>query len=98
METAVISGRVDMQVKKQAAVYIQRTGQSAADVVKTVWENIAATGEVPEPVQNEDVESREETWNTFMAFCEELDSTPAKFDLSKMTDQQIRDLVVERYV
>lgn len=97
METAVISGRVDLQVKEQAAIYIRRAGQTAADVVKTVWENIAATGDVPEPVQSNKNESHEDTWNAFMAFCDELNSAHVNFELSEMTDQQIKDLVAERY-
>ena len=38
MATAVISGRVDEQVRESAERYIQAAGLTVADVIRTVWE------------------------------------------------------------
>lgn len=96
METAVISGRVDIPVKEKAAVYIKRTGQTAADVIKTVWENIAATGEVPTPaIATEDSEA---SWERFVSLRDELSELTPAFDLANLTDDQLKDMVASRYV
>lgn len=96
METVVISGRVDAAVKEKASIYIKRAGQTAADVVKTVWENIAATGEVPTAAVS--VDTAEASWNNFMALRDELGELTPSFDLATLTDEQVKDMVVSRYV
>ena len=48
MATAVVSGRVDEQVKARAEAFIRAAGLSTGDVIRVVWEHIARTGEVPD--------------------------------------------------
>ena len=48
MATTVISGRVDERVKSCADVFIRAAGLSTGDVIRSVWERIAQTGEVPD--------------------------------------------------
>lgn len=96
MQTVVISGRVDATVKDKASIYIKRAGQTAADVVKTVWENIAATGEVPTAANSSD--DAEASWNSFMSLRNELSELTPSFDLATLTDEQVKDMVVSRYV
>lgn len=47
MATAIVSGRVEENVKRIAEIYIRRSGLTATDVIANVWGHIAATGEVP---------------------------------------------------
>ena len=92
MATAIISGRVDESVKERASVAIHAAGLTFADVVKTVMENIAKTGEIPTPVQDQTV-SDYDPFEAFIAFCDSL--PPADPFLVNMTDEQMRDLITE---
>ncbi len=51
MPTSLVSGRVNSEDKQRADIYIRRAGLTTSDVIKTVWSNIANTGEIPKPVQ-----------------------------------------------
>lgn len=93
MATAVISGRVDEQVRESAERYIQAAGLTAADVIRTVWERIARTGEVP---REEAVgEPADAAWNDFMAFRDEISGEASWLDA--LTEREVRDLVAARY-
>lgn len=93
MATAVISGRVDEQVRESAERYIQAAGLTVADVIRTVWERIARTGEVP---REEAVgEPADAAWNDFMAFRDEISGEASWLDA--LTEREVRDLVAARY-
>lgn len=92
METAVISGRVDAATKEKAARYIKRAGQTPADVIRIVWEGIAATGEVPEDSGKKS--QNKNACEDFFAFC---DSLPESSVLANLTDEQMRDMLADRY-
>lgn len=47
MPTALVAGRVDVEQKERADYYIRRAGLTTSDVIRIVWTNIAATGEIP---------------------------------------------------
>jgi len=95
MGTAVVSGRVDEDVRERAARYIQAAGVTAGDVIKAVWESIAQTGEVPlaagagqaGAVHEERLETLRRV-RGHMAACPEL---------LCMDDAQMRACIAERY-
>lgn len=92
METAIISGRVPLDTKDRANVYIKQAGLSVGDVIRNVWDRISRTGEVPMPMPKD--ESKQELWKEFMAFCDELGPDPV---MATLTKQQMRDMIAERY-
>lgn len=91
MATAVVSGRVDEQVRVRADAYIRAAGSTPGDVIRAVWENIARTGEVPEAG-----EEREEP-----DALERLRALRPVFGASdwlvNLTDEQMRDMIASRY-
>lgn len=97
MATAIVSGRVDVAVKERAGAYIHAAGLTAADVIKTVWERIARTGELPTGA--EEVAADEESldpFERFMAFCNTLpDPNPEYAWLSQATPQELKDFLAE---
>ena len=95
MATAVISGRVEEELKERVGRLIQAAGMSAADVIKTVWENIARTGEVPMPCAAD--EQVDERAKRFAQFMELRASLPACPELIGMDDDAMRSVVAERY-
>lgn len=94
MATSVVSGRVDDYVKERAAAYIHAAGLTTAEVIKTVWERIARTGEVP-MAEAEVAEQEYDPFEAFMAFRAQLQ--PADAWLVSMTDEQMNDMIVSRY-
>ena len=94
MATSVISGRVDDYVKEKAAAYIQAAGLTAAEVIKTVWERIARTGEVPVD-ESEAREAEYDPFEAFVTFCDSLE--PAGDWLVNLTDEQMNDMMASRY-
>lgn len=95
MATVVISGRVDEDVRSRAQRFLERAGVTAADVIKNVWESIAATGEVPQPVESSDERaSQHKAFEEFMAFRASLPPCP---ELAEMDDAAMRACVCERY-
>ena len=95
MATAVISGRVEEELKERVGRLIQAAGMSTADVIKTVWENIARTGEVPMPYAADDqVDECAERFAQFMALRASLPACP---ELIGMDDDAMRSAVAERY-
>ncbi len=96
MATAIVSGRVDEAVKARAAHAIAAAGMSVGDVIKAVWENIAATGEVPQPpARDAGAAAGAERMRAFMRLRAELPAVP---ELVGLSDDAMRELVAERYV
>ncbi len=93
MATAVISGRVDEQVRESAERYIQAAGLTVADVIRTVWERIAKTGEVP--CEETGDELTDAAWNDFMAFREQISGEASWLDT--LSGREMRDMVAARY-
>lgn len=95
MATVVVSGRIDEAVRTRAQRFIDRAGCTAADVIKNVWESIAATGEVPKPVEEASgITARRQAFDDFMAFRASLPACP---ELAEMDDAAMRACVSERY-
>lgn len=96
MATAIVSGRVDEAVKVRAARAIAAAGMSTGDVIKAVWERIAATGEVPQPLScDAGAAAAADRMQSFMQLRAELPAVP---ELAALSDGAMRDLVSERYV
>ena len=93
MATAIISGRVDDAVKAKAAVYLKAAKVTPGEVIKIVWENIAATGKIPaaEPAG----ERQENACDRLIRLCDEL---PPSSELTSLTKQQMRDMIAEKYL
>lgn len=100
METTIISGRVDARVKERANAYIQAAGLSVSDVIKTVWERIARTGELPAPIAAEEAKTEAlGAWEEFLSLRSELSAIPTENDwLAALTPQQLKDLIAEGLV
>ena len=101
MATVIVSGRVDARTKERADGYIKAAGMTVGEVIKTVWEHIAHTGEVPQ-VSNEAMEATRPEWEAFLAIREELSGLPRTHDfLSTLTDDELHDMkardLLERY-
>ncbi len=96
MATVIISGRVDEQVKERAGVYIHAAGLTVGDVIKTMWENIAATGQLPEPLGEEGEGSQASSMGAFIEFCDSLSTPkPEKDWLAALAPGNEKDLVAE---
>ena len=58
MATAVVSGRVNEQVRQRADVAMREAGLTSSDVIQNVWASMAETGEVPEVAKRRQGEGR----------------------------------------
>ena len=96
MATAVVSGRVDVAVKNAADAIISARGLTPADVIKAVWERIAATGEVPGSPEyvDEDQERSRKLLAELKELSEQLGDNES---LVNMTDDEMKDLVASKY-
>lgn len=91
MATMVVSARIDEALKNDVDFYLKRAGVGPSDVIRVVWENIATTHEVPQPVIGQEPEDPLEG---LINFCYSQPSCP---ELATMTDAQMRDLLADRY-
>ena len=48
MSTAVVSGRVDERVRQRADVALRKAGLTPTDIIQSVWNEIARSGDVPD--------------------------------------------------
>lgn len=95
MATAVVSGRVDEQVKARAEAFIRAAGLSTGDVIRVVWERIARTGEIPDA--GDDVEQLDVSRDPLGRLGELRASFGACEDLVNLDDDQMRDMIASRY-
>ena len=94
MATVVVAGRVDEEVKRKVDRILERSGKTAADVIKDVWVNISLTGELPTTQQQED-EFKEQR-KRFREFMEFVSSAPPIPEWAvNLTDEELRDMMVE---
>ncbi len=47
MSTVLVSGRVDEDVKQRTDLVLRKAGKTNSDVIRSLWNSIAATGEIP---------------------------------------------------
>lgn len=101
MATSLISGRVSEECKERAAFYIRRAGLTASDVIRIVWENIAATGEVPQPVQKrpmteEELLAEADKSETMRRFYALRNATPRSEFLENLTPEGLKEELANR--
>lgn len=91
--TTVVSGRIDAATAAHAAAKIKSAGLTVGEVIKRVWDNIAATGELPEAVAPEVKASPLEKLRAFQAQLPPMDDW-----FINMTDDQMKEILGERDV
>ncbi len=93
MPTAIISGRVEESTKEKAEAYIRAAGLTVGDVIKRVWDRIAQTGELPQPVEKSE-STDDASWRAFMEFRDFLNGSEETEDwLADLDDRGVRDIV-----
>lgn len=94
MATAVISGRVDQELKQRVDQILAREGKTVGDVIRDVWVTIGQTGALPATSKQEEaLRGKRESLREFMDLVESLPPAPSWF--SAMTDEDMRNLVVD---
>ena len=95
MTTATVSASVDAQTKTIANAYIQKAGLTPNEVIRNLWEHIAATGEVPKIDDAERIvqERRMQAFREAVALSETI---PADNPLVTMTDREIKEMARNR--
>lgn len=94
MATVVVSGRVDEEVKRGVDRILERAGKTPADVIKDVWANIYATGELPTTQQQiDEFQEKRRRFQDFIEFVDSMPPAPAWF--ATMTDEQMNDMIAE---
>ena len=97
MATAVVSGRVDEDVKRRADIIIRSSGLTVAGVIADVWQDIVETGQVPRRQRLIDEQSEQrKTFESFMEWFEAL--PPQNEEYADMSDDEILALKVTEYV
>ena len=96
MQTAVVSGRVDIETKRKVDAVLRDTGVTAGDVIKLVWSDIAQTGQLPtsEAADKERVR-RARVLEELRDLC---DSMPPCPELARLDDAGIKEMMVNRDV
>lgn len=94
MATAVVSGRVSEEVKREVDRILERAGKTPGDVIRDVWVTIYQTGKLPtSPEQEEELLEKRRRFKEFVAFIDGL--PPAPRWLSSMSDEELRDMMVD---
>ena len=97
MSTAVISGRIDADLKAQVDTIIRNTGSSVSEVINNVWLSIARSGELPEIArQTCDHADQRARFAEFEAWLGSLPEPNP--DYACMSDDEILATRVDRYV
>lgn len=97
METAVISGRVDKQIRDRGNRIIKAAGLTVNDVIKSVWVTIVQAGKIPENLiatSNKQVSA--DTFREFEEFVKSIPPAPSKF--AQMTEAEFKDFLGTRDV
>ena len=96
MPTAVVSGRVDEELKRQADVIIRAAGTTVGNVINDVWHTIVTTGELPvSPAQAQERRAKQQTFDSFLQWFNAL--PPQNDAYARMTDDEILALRVDDY-
>lgn len=96
MATTVVSARVNQATKTQASLIAQSAGTNLGEVIKQVLEEMVRTRSVPISSEAQQTCDRQkERFHAFMAWRSELPDCP---ELANMTDEQLREMLVARYV
>lgn len=94
MATAVVSGRVDEDVKRKVDRVIERAGTTVGDVIRNVWMTISITGELPSTqVQEDEFRQRRTRFKEFMELRSTLPHAPEW--AAGLTDEQLRNMMYD---
>lgn len=94
MATAVVSGRVDEEIKREVDRIIEREGTTTGDVIKQVWTNIYLTGQLPSIEESEAVfREKRQRFKAFMDFVHSAPPAPDWF--INLTDKEMNDMIAE---
>lgn len=96
MPTAVVSGRVDEDLKRKADVIIRAAGTTVGNVINDVWRTIAETGDLPAtPMQVDERLAKREGFDAFVEWFEALPQQNEAY--AGMTDDEILAQRVDDY-
>ena len=94
MATAVVSGRVDAEVKREVDRILLRKGTTSGEIIRGVWSHIYQTGELPVTEEQEEAFRRKrQNFKEFMEFVDSLPPAPDWF--ATMTDKEMNDMIAE---
>lgn len=91
MATVLVAGRVDGTSKAVADGVIRDSGLTSSDVIRIVWDNIAATGRVPEPVA-----AKRGVGEVMRRFDRLRAQTPRSDYLEGLTAEEVKDELSRR--
>ena len=96
MSTAVVSGRIDADLKAQVDAIVRNAGSSVSEVINNVWLAIAQTGELPaDPCRSDGLSEQRARFDEFESWLAALpEPNPA---YAHMSDEEILAARVDRY-
>ena len=94
MATATVSGSVDVNIKRLAAIYIKRKGLTPNEVIKLVWNHIASTGEIP--CLESDAETPARHSDAYSQLIELRTSVPTDTPLDTLGRDELREELMSR--
>lgn len=97
MATATVSASVNAQTKHIVSTYLDQAGTTANEVIKSLWEHIAATGEIPSFVPCAQDPSEEEP-EAFRRLMELRARVPHGTSLATMSPADLKDELRNRDV
>lgn len=97
MATGTVGATVDATTKAIAAAYIRKAGTTPNQIIRSLWEHIAATGEIPS-YDDQAVSERERRREAFDRMQRIVDSMPKGTPLATMTDDDLRRELEKRDV
>ena len=95
MATATVSASVDAQTKIIANAYIQKAGLTPNEVIRNLWEHIAATGEVPAS-EKTDTDRERRRHEAFRHMESLMKTIPEDTPLATMSDEEIKEMIRNR--
>ena len=96
MATSVISGRVDTRVQQKADIALRKAGLTPTDIIQRMWNSIAATGEIPEVLlEQDDTRRADDPLAHLTRFLESLPAPDPAF--ADMDDDDILALKVTEH-
>ena len=96
MSTAVVSGRIDADLKVQVDAIVRNAGSSISEVINNVWLTIAQTGELPaDNLRTDGFAEQRARFEAFEGWLAALpEPNPAYIHMS---DEEILATKVDRY-
>ncbi|WP_102337574.1 type II toxin-antitoxin system RelB/DinJ family antitoxin [Collinsella provencensis] len=90
MSTAIVSGRVDSDVKDRAGAYILAAGLTVGEVINDLWTYIAQTKSVPRFSVESDTETTD-AFEQFMLIREQMQVQNTESGVPEMTNSELKE-------